>query len=88
MNFILEKNNINKFNEINKNSLKTFNNISVTGFRHAIIHINHKFRTHLKQTNLFSLKNTSLFTKHVLKRQYDPPPSKKIFKPASQIELA
>lgn len=56
MNFILEKNNINKFNEINKNSLKTFNNISVTGFRHAIIHINHKFRTHLKQTNLFSLK--------------------------------
>lgn len=65
--------------------MKTFNNISVTGLRHAIIQINHKLRTHLKQTNLFSMKNTSQFTKHVSYRQYDPcpsppPPSKKFFK--------
>lgn len=36
MNFIL-KNNINKFNEINKNFLKIFNNISVMGLRYVII---------------------------------------------------
>lgn len=36
MNFIL-KNNSNKFNEINKNFLKIFNNISVMGLRYVII---------------------------------------------------